>query len=249
MEELTNEEKCKIGNFYKKYLIKYKLFFLILYFLLYLYKSIKMEDFLREYIKSIVQGIKPSVDDTLKLFRDLNNFIEMDMEKCKQQRQLLDIPLKERNPRRVYSEKLKANTIVYDYVPYILSEEEEKQSNKIKLLISIVNQETYNYLKNLSNNPELLKEYYVIYIKYTNMIKSLFERVIKQIQVIYNQEDYLLFFNQDTQFIEYMKKNINMGELKDGVFTYTYNLNKETCDRFPNDYFNLLWKYFIEDKV
>jgi len=207
-----------------------------------------MEDFLRQYVKSIVQGITPSVDDTMKLDRDLRNFIKMDMEKYEEQRKLLNVPFEKRNPRRVYNEKLGEDIIVYDDVPYILSEEEEKQSNKIKLFISIVTQETYNYLKVVPNNFELLKEYHVKYVKYTNMIKSLFERVVNQIQVIYNQEDYLFFFNQDVEFIEYMKKNIHMGYTKDEVFIYTYNLNKSINNLFPKDYFNLLWKYFVEDR-
>ena len=203
-----------------------------------------MEDFLREYVKCIVQGLTPSIEDTMKLYKDMKIFIKMDMNKYNEQRKLLNIECKKRNPKIVYNEQLGKDIVVYEPALYILSEEEEKQSNNIKLLISIVTQETYNYLKVVSNNQEVLKDYRDKYVKYTNMIKSLFDHVVEQIQVIYDEKDYLFLFNQDANFIEYMKKNIHMGDTKDGVFIYTYNCS----NRYPEVYFNLLWKYFIEDK-
>ena len=180
-----------------------------------------MEDFLRQYLKILIQGQNVSTDDAM------------------------------------YLNKIKTD---------LLNSAENLQNN-IKFMVYIICQETYNYLNNLSTYlpnryTELLKqygetiethdkflteynEYYKRFENYTNKIRIIFQNASQKIEGSYNENDYLYFFNNDKNFVEYMKNLIYMGNKENNIFIYDYEFGKFKHANFPKDYFNLLWLYFI----
>ena len=191
-----------------------------------------MEDFLRQYIRILIQGDEPSEED-----REYKDKIILSFESCKNYEKLT-FKEQEKEIKKIQQNTKFIFTIICQEIYNYTKELYNFLKNRYQELI-LTNKNEYNtlYLK-------IKKLYYdQFFINGNKIVTELCSKIPIEL-ALQTQHEFLPLLNNDNELLYFYVHNFYMPFIK---FHYVGKRSVISTESFFNDHYEVLWKYFIKD--